>query len=116
MNNEEEDEEEKKEMTSGAWLFMGGFWALCFYLRFFTYSPSAESGLNYILIVLGLIMVGGFFAEIKQAQAKTEEKVYYITPDHSRIEQEQAELRAAREASAKEREIQERIKKAIDNL
>lgn len=112
MNSEEE---EKKGMTSGCWLFIGGFWCFVFYLRFFTYSPSAEGPANYILIVLGLTMVFGFFAEIKQA--KVEEKVILIRPDdQKRIEQEQAELRAAREANAKEREIQERIKKAIDNL
>lgn len=110
MNNEEEN----KEFDAVCWIVLT-FTAILLALVF----KKVPDDLFWPAIVAeGLLALAfyGVLMSIDPKQQNTEQKVYYITPDQSRREQEQAELRAAREASAKEREIQERIKKAIDNL
>ena len=98
---------------------MGGFWGLCFYLRFFTYNPYAEDVLTYALIALGIIFFGALWIKFKHFSAPTEKKVHLITPEQRTIEQERvlkaeaARLKVRDDAKKAERE---KLARLLDEL
>ena len=110
MNNEEE----KTHLTVENFLWMVGFWGVCFYMRFFFDAPdSAKMPLNYILIVLGISLIGGVWMQNKQ---DTEAAVLAQKQAQIQAQAKADELRAEQEVAAKKRARQQELNRMIDEL
>lgn len=105
--------EKKREKDVQGFIFMVGVWLLCFYLRFFTDNQHAEGAMNYVLVVLGLLLIFGLYAESKKDE---KQKQAQQTQQKQQVKQQAETVARAKQISNEELEIQKRIQRTIDEL